>query len=335
MRVWQLFVAIGLLLGLIVRPAMAANEPPRFFEVWRSPWGLGHGLTINPTDGSLWACMGDSVFHYDANHNLLNKIELCWPCTPCVDPTDGSCWVVEWGPFDWTTPHPQQVLMQLASDGTVLQQFPAWPWMTPSTITCPDGSFWVYDGLSLARLSSANQELAIAEVGIDLACFTTNPQDGTCWACGHAVGGGPTQLFHCGTDGTILWQGPLPLGVWVPGRNGLAVSKADGSVWAVDSADDDLVHFSEAGVQLSSTPVPDLEPEVTVAPDGSCWAGTTRGTVHVGTDGTVLGSIGTSGALLDPSNGTFWSADWEAEGTEQGGPAGRTEPPPPAPGGRR
>ena len=55
---------------------MAANEPLHYFEVWRSPWGMGTGLTINPTDGSLWACMGDSVFHYDANHTLLSKTEL-------------------------------------------------------------------------------------------------------------------------------------------------------------------------------------------------------------------------------------------------------------------
>ena len=62
-----------------------------------APGGMGAGLTVNPTDGSLWACMGDSVFHYDANHNLLSKTELWWPQSPCVNPNDGSCWVAEYG----------------------------------------------------------------------------------------------------------------------------------------------------------------------------------------------------------------------------------------------
>ena len=95
MRVWQLLVATGLLSGLVVRPTAAANEPMHYFEVWRSPWGMGTGLTVSAMDGSLWACMGDSVFHYDANHTLLSRTELWWPQSPCVNPNDGTCWVAE------------------------------------------------------------------------------------------------------------------------------------------------------------------------------------------------------------------------------------------------
>ncbi len=86
MRTCLLAVMIGLALSVLVLPRWAAGEPLHHFEVWRSPLGYGAGAVINPTDGSVWACMGDSVYHYDIDSTLLSKTELWWPVAPCVDP---------------------------------------------------------------------------------------------------------------------------------------------------------------------------------------------------------------------------------------------------------
>ena len=151
MRVWRLWVGVVVLLGLVAGPALALRD----YEVWRCPWGIGSGMTINATDGSVWACMGDAVFHYDANHTLLSKTELAWPQSPCVDQNDGSCWVADYGATDGTG-GPLVSLVHLASDGSVIQPFTGYVEPELPPCTGPDHSVWVNDG-SLKRLSAGGR----------------------------------------------------------------------------------------------------------------------------------------------------------------------------------
>ena len=178
MRVWPLLIGIVLPLGLGAPPALALHE----FELWRGPWGRvdAAGPTLNPADGSVWICAGDSVYHYDTNMALLSTTELWWPHCPCVDPNDGSCWVEDWGAIDWSGgmnwPLDRQVtLYHIAADGTVKQTIPGFgdhpvgDTPTPSTLSTqcgPDGSLWMADALPdqtpdlvqrLLRISSDGQ----------------------------------------------------------------------------------------------------------------------------------------------------------------------------------
>ncbi len=120
MRTCLFTVVVGLALSVLVIPGWAAGETLHHFEVWRSDLGYGYGLALNPTDGTAWACMGDSLYHYGTDNTLLSKTELWWPTTPCVNVADGSCWVVEAGLW-WDGNCPSS-LVQVAADGTELQE---------------------------------------------------------------------------------------------------------------------------------------------------------------------------------------------------------------------
>ena len=61
MRSYLLVVMMLLLCAMLCAPVAAKDEPLHHFEVWRSPLGLGYGLALNPTDGTVWACIGDSL----------------------------------------------------------------------------------------------------------------------------------------------------------------------------------------------------------------------------------------------------------------------------------
>jgi len=303
---WFLVMAALALSALSVQPAAALRE----FEVWRSPFGQFSGLAVNPADGSVWASLGDAVYHYSAGHSLLSKTEGWVPCWLGVDPTDSSCWVVDYVRF---VPTAQAVLLHLAADGTVVQRVEGFVGPMVASLTAPDGSIWVAHRGSAAqegvsRVSAAGQVLARAS-GWSASDIAVNPGDGTCWALDMLH----EQLVHLNLDGSVLWRGgsfAYPgMGRW---QDRLAPDPVDGSVWVVDGPNDDLVHVSEAGAEVSRTHFAGgLRCVILNPPDRTCWVGgVPEGLAHVGLDGTVLGYVaGPVGQMgVDPNTGDFWGA---------------------------
>ena len=142
-----------------------------------------------------------------------------------------------------------------------------------------------------------------------------NPEDGTCWVLG--LEPAYSELLHVGTDGTTLWKEDFPCSGTGSRRCWLAVNGEDGSVWVLDVPDSELVHLSEAGAELSRTH--GLDGAIYLDPDGTCWASGYPEATHVGTDGTILGTVGAPYAIPEPANGTFWGAVWASNGARFGG----------------
>ena len=304
MRRYQFLAGLALLLLTAAGPASALHE----FEVWRSPFGQCGGFAVDPTDGSVWASLGDAVCRYAAGHALLSKSDLCWPHSISANPRDGSCWVVDW---EWVdAAHLKKVVKRLGADGTPLVRVESFRYdPLPAALTGPDGSVWVSVLLDAAvyRLSTTGQIAAQAS-GFVAGSLATNPDDGTCWAMDITN----HQLAHLAMDGAVLWRGgsfQYPGGLQPP-RYLLACDARDSSVWAVDRASNDLVHVSEAGAELSRTHFPDGLTNVSLnAADGTSWVGgVPQGLAHVGGDGSVLGYlVGPPDAVgVDPHTGAFW-----------------------------
>jgi len=65
-------------------------------EAWRSPFGAGRSVSVNPTDGSVWAATGSSIMHLAADGTVLRQINGFWnPESVSVNTADGSCWVAD------------------------------------------------------------------------------------------------------------------------------------------------------------------------------------------------------------------------------------------------
>jgi len=308
MQTRRVALLAAMLLVACTSSAWAMHE----WEVWRSPFGSGLGPVVNPTDGSVWFSQGDTVYHYRADHALLSKTELWLPMTLCVNAQDGSCWVADWGPN--VESGNESALVHLGSDGREVGRVLGLRRPVLTTTAAPDGSVWLMDrGSTLFKLirRSASGDVLAQYGPLNVAGMAVDPADGTCWALDCYSFN--QRLLHLAVDGSILWSGPFAL---PPDPNSspyrLACDAADGSVWVADVAASEVAHVSVAGVELSRTYLAEGVWTVSWDPqDHTCWVRTASETlVHVGTDGSVLGSLPCRGALLDPTTGTFWSAAW-------------------------
>ena len=277
------------------------------WEVWRSPFGFVQGVALDPGDSSVWATIGDSVYHYGPDHTLLSRTELWLPASACVDPRDGSCWVADWAANLGDLAN-EAVLVHLGADGVEMDRVLGYRVPALAARAGPDGSFWLADvhgGDHLIRVSSSGEEVARVD-GLTIAGLAVNTADGTCWAL-DSYG---KRLVHASVDGSLLWSGAfsLPDDLRHATYN-IAPNGADGSVWVVDPVNDDLVHVAEGGGELSRTHfVGGLETVSLDLRDGTCWVGgVTEGMAHVSESGAVLGFVACPATVLDPGTGTFWS----------------------------
>jgi len=306
MRACCLILAAVLLACVWAGPAPAMHE----WEVWRSPFGKCNGLAVNPSDGTAWASLGDRVYHYAADQTFLSKTELWAPQSLGVDARDGSCWVVEGGPHDYT--YASAAVLRLAGDGTEQARVSGFDRPTLAASAGPDGSLWVATNIHLWRLSASGQ-IVVARTQW-LMALAANAGDGTCWVLDRNQYDSTHALVHLSTDGSVLWHGGTFAGDARPedvAQHLLAVNPTDNSVWVADRPNGDLVHVSEAGDELARTHFPDGVYRVTLDPrDATCWVSVPDvGVAHVATDGSVLetvpGPSGT-GVTADPTGNGFW-----------------------------
>jgi len=226
------------------------------------------------------------------------------PVSISVNPTDGSCWMVDSGGR----------IVHLSAAGADL-------WRSASgalsvSVNRTDGSCWVAGGRWVAHLSAAGAELWRSDSGAftNAQTVSVNATDGSCWVADYLG----NQTVHLSAGGAELCRSAS--GAFASPRS-VSVNPTDGSCWVADSFHDQVVHLSATGAELwrSASGVFSGPSSVSVnAADGSCWVADYWGAMHLSADGAELWRSA-SGAFtiaesvsVNPEDGSCWVADWES-----------------------
>lgn len=283
-----------LTLLLAPRPAMALHEQ----EVFRSAWGIGRDVEVNPSDNSVWAAIGSRVYHLAAGGTILSSTDFWMPHWLAVNPLDGSCWVVDFWPVE--DPHAayryeQHVLIRLNAEGDPIASVSLGDERIAALAADPrDGTFWISadrlehrsaDGILLGSLDRSPRSLAV------------DPGDGSLWYIylDSSLAPAPDRptLVHAQPDGTEL--GRADLSSWTGGTPSLLLS----SSIVVDPSDHSAwwgtCHFASDGTFLPpEIALPfDFSADANyrasrVPNDGSLWYSGFPGLAHMTTEGTAL-----------------------------------------------
>jgi len=228
------------------------------------------------------------------------SMRLTAPPSVSVNPTDGSCWVIDYA---------SDQVVHLSPGGEELWRGGDVDLVEPMSVSvnAADGSCWVADYYQVVHLSETGDVLGRAEGFNDPLSVSVNPADGSCWVADFLN----DQVAHLAQDATELWRG----GGWYRPTS-VSANPTDGSCWV--GADQAVVHLSEEGDPLCGVGFPDVwDPEsVSVNPtDGSCWvADWGRDEVrHVSASGQLMwGSGGFNGpkyVSVNTADGSCWVAD--------------------------
>jgi len=222
----------------------------------------------------------------------------------CVsaDPTDGSCWVADFG-------HDQVVHLSAGGQELLRQGGFEGPWSVCADPT--DGSCWVADSYNsqVVHLSSEGQEL-LRKGGFYLpSSVSVNASDGSCWVADL----GNSQVVHLSAEGAELLRKD---GFALP--NTVSVDPVDSSCWVADTFNDQVVHLSAGGEQLLRKEGFSSPTSVSANPtDGSCWVADWKNSeiVHLSAEGQELWRGGgfnepfSVSANSTPTDGSCWVAD--------------------------
>ena len=288
-----------LVLGALCLPAAGETV----VEAWRSPFGTARSVSVNPTDGSVWAATGSSVMHLAADGTVLSQTNGFWsPQCVSVNASDGSCWVADTG---------SNLVVHLSADGAELWRGGGFDVPLSVSANSADGSCWVGDWGQVVHLSASGAELWRGGPFDVPKSVSVNPVDGSCW-----VGSG-TVVTHLSASGAELWRGDEFWSV-----DSVSVNPIDGSCWVASS--DQVVHLLASGTELWRSEEFYLwdARSVSVNPaDGSCWvadysdASSYGKVVHVAASGAELWR---SGSVLywevmcisvNATDGSCWVAD--------------------------
>jgi hypothetical protein len=199
--------------------------------LWSSAWdqyGAIGPAAADPRDGSLWTVHYDGsvpqVVHLAADGaEVWRGGDLLSADSVSVSRVDGSVWVADFAAGQ---------VIHLAAGGAELWRSAALGSPVSVSADSRDGSCWVAEaaGGQVIHLSATGDELWRGAGFPFLTAVSANGRDGTCWVS-YAAG-----IAHLAGDGTVLWLG----------GEGLASATAgefDGSCWAADEANAQLVHF--------------------------------------------------------------------------------------------
>ena len=192
------------------------------------------------------------MVHLDANGSeLWSGGGFAGACSVSVNPTDGSCWVADYGDYSAITGE----VIHLAENGAELWRSADFTRPQSVSVNAGDGSCWVADAGDAER-GTPGDVVHLAENGSELwrgsasaACVSVNPTDGSCWV---ADLGGVAQLAQ---DGAELWRSNTLTSV-----RGLSVNATDGSCWVGDYSRSQVVHI---------TLIANAGPDAGILPGGS------------------------------------------------------------------
>jgi hypothetical protein len=274
-------------LGLAGAPGSVAQLAPDGTPLLQTDAYSGP-LAVNPADGSIWLQEPDAehswnwLIHLAADGAELLRVDPpVWPFGMVVDPTDGSCWIIEgWG--DVVGEHGWLWfggLGHIAEDGaallTVTDDTPRWA----VSVNPADGSIWVVQGVNGEVVHLTRDGAELYRGPTSAGSVAVDPGDGSCWV------GGTGFVSHLAADGSELWRDDSYGNgdVWVPEEPpplacAVAANTQDHTCWITDRTD--VVHLAPDGTELSRTPGFDFTtirqwfaaPGLSASPvDGSCW----------------------------------------------------------------
>jgi DNA-binding beta-propeller fold protein YncE len=333
MKLRLCFVSLVVLAGL-AGPLAAAGLVT---ETWRSAWGAPFAVAADPSDGSVWAVVGSSLYHLSADGGVLLRRGDFWgPQAVAVNTADGSCWVAD---------SSRNQVVHLSAAGEELWRGGEFVYPVFVTVNPADGSVWVGQGgrnFAMPDVAGKPEVIHLAADGTVLwesdaygpAALAVSPSDGACWLRDY-YGSRLVRLSPSG-DETVSLDGFISAGQ-------IGVGLADGSVWVADFIRQQVVHVSASGEELWRGADVAGPGGVTVNPDdGSVWVlaldvtytgppPSAAEVVHLSASGAELWrrggfreSVATTPLAVNPTDGSLWVADaadaalvrLEADGTE-------------------
>jgi hypothetical protein len=298
--------------GVITLSAALPARAEQVVEAFRTPFGEIRGVSVNPTDSSVWVASGGSIMHLAADGSIIGQFDgFIDPRAIAVNSTDGSCWFTNSG---YGYPDPPE-LLHLAADGAELLRLVGFsiPWGSPVNST--DGSCWALDYSAGGLVHLAEDGTELLRVSAPGDALAVNPNDGSFWA------GGGSLLVHLAEDGTALSQATYSESI-----GSVSVSPADGSCWATSFYGRMVVHLAADGAELWRGDFENPR-EVSVSEtDGSCWvtggggssSGVSAWAAHLAADGTELVRVTDLTDLrifeqvaVDPTDGSCWIGEWD------------------------
>jgi hypothetical protein len=200
--------------------------------LWSSAWdqyGAIGPVAVDPRDDSLWAAHYESAIpqlvHLAADGaELWHGGDLEAADSVSLDGADGSLWVADASAGQ---------VVHFAADGAELWRGSAMGFPVSVSADSHDGSCWVADaaGGEVIHLSATGGELWRGASFPSVTSVSANGRDGTCWV---SYAGG---IAHLAGDGAVLWLGGEGL-AWA------TASESDGSCWAADEENAQVVHFA-------------------------------------------------------------------------------------------
>jgi len=135
-----------------------------------------------------------------------------------------------------------------------------------------DGSCWAAAGGSVMHIAADGAILGQFNGFTAPVAVAANSADGSCWVLDGSDGEW-SALIHLSKDGTELLRLPGVVSYdYGLGGTPIAVSPADGSVWAKASAGGEVVHLAQDGSELVRVAALGRVTGLAVNPtDGSCW----------------------------------------------------------------
>ena len=303
-RLWRACLLPLAFLCVFSRPALAEEV----IEAYRSPFGTPRSVSVNPTDGSVWAATGASIMHLAADGAILSQTNGFWePCSVSVNPFDGSCWVAD---------SRTSKVIHLNEHGAELSRTGGFASPVCVSVNHVDGSCWVADrgtydfdlyryfGSAVVHLGGDGSELWRGEDFNGPWSVSVNPSDGSCWVADTDNG----HLVHLASDGTELPGVPAGTPIAV------AVNPRDGSCWVAMTGG--IAHFDSSG-NLLWQGGPGWASCLAVDSDDSCWASVVASglssILHLAADGSLLDQyhsvINPRSIALDTDARSYWVAD--------------------------
>jgi DNA-binding beta-propeller fold protein YncE len=156
-------------------------------ELWRGgAFDRPYSLSVNPVDGSCWAAdqgvydaashsyVGSSVVHLSAGGvELWRGAGFNGAQSVSVNPTDGSCWVADWG---------NEQVVHVSAAGVELWRGGGFDWPPSVSVNPTDGSCWVAGSYDVRHLSASGEELWRGAGFDDPWSVSVDSTDGSCWA---------------------------------------------------------------------------------------------------------------------------------------------------------
>ncbi len=210
-----------------------------------------YDVSINPGDGTVW--VADYYNHdvvrlsADGQTELVRADGFYYPRSVSVNSTDGSVWVAD-------TSHNQVV--KLSPDGRELVRTGGFSYPYCVSVNSTDGSVWVadYSNHQVVQLGSDGRGLKRITGFSNPFSLAVNPGDGTVWVADTGI----DKIVRLDSD---IRDG-YDMGVESESHQAfdgfnepysVAINSQDDTVWVADYYNNQVVHLSSDGSELSRT----------------------------------------------------------------------------------